>query len=105
MNADMARWIEAAAKAAYEQYNRAVIGCCEPSWNDLDAAHRQRMIDAQQAAARAFLQASQADSVKLTPRAGTPEMYGAMIAKRLDDGRVDRHWQAGHDAAPDYLGE
>jgi hypothetical protein len=89
MNADMARWIEAAAKEVCIDQSGPCGDCCEQA---------ERF-------ARAFLQAAAADAWKLTPRTGTPEMYGAMIAKRLDDGRVDRHWQAGHDAAPDYLDE
>jgi hypothetical protein len=96
------RWIEAAAKAAYEQYNRSVIGCCEPSWDDLEAAHRQRMTDAQQEAVRAFLQAAQDDGVKLTPRAMTSAMTDAYRGTAIDP---EAEWEPVFDAAPDYLEE
>lgn len=42
--------LEQVAKAAYEKFNENLIGCCEPSWEELSKDFKDRMIDAQRAA-------------------------------------------------------
>ena len=83
MNKDMARWIDAAATECARK----------------DHASLPELITA-------FLQAAEADGVKLTPREATDEMCHP-IRVRLS---VGNHyglslWQDPWDAAPNYLGE
>lgn len=46
---------EAAARAAYEEYNSGLIGCCEPAWEELPVEHRERLIRATWAAIQEYM--------------------------------------------------
>lgn len=37
------------AKAVYERWCGGTIGCCDPSWDELDDIHRARLIDSMDA--------------------------------------------------------
>ena len=39
----MNKIIEKGAKAAYEKYNEGLIGCCEPSWDELPEDFKDRL--------------------------------------------------------------
>jgi hypothetical protein len=39
-------YVERGARAHYERFNESTIGCCEPTWYELQPDFRERLIDA-----------------------------------------------------------
>lgn len=46
--------VEMAARTAYDAYYESLIGCCEPSWDELPESHRERMRQCQKAVLALF---------------------------------------------------
>jgi hypothetical protein len=96
------RWIEAAAKAAYET-NINMIGDFAPvQWADLIEDTKDEYRQSAQVAVRVFLQAAQDDGVKLTPRAMTSAMADAYRGTAIDP---EAECRPVFDVGPDYPDE
>jgi hypothetical protein len=90
MRPDMVRWIEAAANNGFDPATKNHLG------EFFAIKHRDPIV---KLTIQAFLQATAADGVKLTPRDATRRM---MVNSAGDFSVSD--WPIMHDAAPDYLG-
>ncbi len=87
--------VERATVASYERYFEGLIGCCEPSWDQLPQEHRDRLMDAQRAAISAMREPTEA----MLGSAGPMEGFDCVIYEKDSDRPHIEWWQAMIDAA------